>query len=164
MCMYPFSESEDASQEVRIMFPDEVYQIEDSHSCNGEEDVGGEGKKTKPKCSHCKDKEDLKCRHCGCYVCGGKNDPGKQLLCDECDMAFHLGCLDPPLEEIPEEDEWYCPECKNDENEVIKAGEKLRFNKKKSKMMSKKSDCKRDWGKVSGVCVTPMTVDAVAIL
>ena len=63
-------------------------------------------------------------------------------------MAYHLGCLDPPLDAVPEEEEWYCPECKNDEGEVIRAGEKLRYNKKKAKMMSKINDCKRDWGKV----------------
>ena len=131
------------------MFPDEVYQIEDVATASvSEENSDGDGKKSKPKCSHCKDNEARKCRHCGCYACGGKSDPDKQLLCDECDMAYHLGCLDPPLESVPEEDEWYCPECKNDENAVIRAGEKLRFNKKKAKMMSKKSDCKRDWGKV----------------
>ena len=42
----------------------------------------------------------------------------------------------------------YCPECKNDSSEVIAAGEKLRYSKKKSGMMSKKNECNRDWGKV----------------
>ena len=111
----------------------------------------GEAKRIQPKCTHCKDVPSRTCRFCGCYVCGEKNDPGKQLLCDECDMAYHLGCLNPPLDAVPEEDEWYCPECKNDEGEVIRAGEKLRYNKKKAKMMSKVNDCKRDWGKVGGV-------------
>ena len=45
----------------------------------------------------------------------------------------------------------YCPECKNDSTEVIAAGEKLRFSKKKSNMMSKKSECNRDWGKVGTI-------------
>ena len=111
----------------------------------------GEAKRIQPKCTHCKDVPSRTCRFCGCYVCGEKNDPGKQLLCDECDMAYHLGCLNPPLDAVPEEDEWYCPECKNDEGEVIRAGEKLRYNKKKAKMISKVNDCKRDWGKVGGV-------------
>lgn len=30
------------------------------------------------------------------------------LACDECTYYFHLTCLDPVLEEIPE-GEWYCP-------------------------------------------------------
>ena len=48
----------------------------------------------------------------------------------------------------------YCPECKNDSTEVIAAGEKLRFSKKKSNMMSKKSECNRDWGKVGTIIIT----------
>ena len=48
----------------------------------------------------------------------------------------------------------YCPECKNDSTEVIAAGEKLRFSKKKSNMMSKKSECNRDWGKVGTINIT----------
>ena len=41
------------------------------------------------------------------FQCGGKHDPDKQIMCDECDMAYHIGCLNPPLEKIPEDDEWY---------------------------------------------------------
>ena len=50
--------------------------------------------------------------------CGGKDNPEKQLLCDECDLAYHIYCLDPPLETIPDDDEWYCSLCKNDASEV----------------------------------------------
>ena len=32
------------------------------------------------------------------------------VLCDGCDAAWHLFCLDPPLSEVPEGD-WYCPKC-----------------------------------------------------
>ena len=52
----------------------------------------------------------------------------------------------------------YCPECKNDSTEVIAAGEKLRFSKKKSNMMSKKSECNRDWGKVGTIIITQCAV------
>ena len=30
-----------------------------------------------------------------------------QLLCDECNMAYHIYCLSPPLEKVPEEEYWY---------------------------------------------------------
>ena len=40
------------------------------------------------------------------WQCGGKENPGDQLLCDECDMAYHIYCLVPPLEKIPDDDEW----------------------------------------------------------
>eukprot|EP00959_Pyramimonas_sp_CCMP1952_P432318 9053227-Pyramimonas_sp.AAC.1 len=32
------------------------------------------------------------------------------LLCDKCDLGWHMFCLDPPLGEIPEGD-WFCPRC-----------------------------------------------------
>ncbi|RXN07911.1 E3 ubiquitin- ligase UHRF2 isoform X1 [Labeo rohita] len=70
-----------------------------------------------------------------------------QLLCDECNMAFHIYCLNPPLSAIPEDEDWYCPTCKNDSSEVVKAGEKLRTSKKKSKMPSATTESQRDWGK-----------------
>jgi len=37
----------------------------------------------------------------------------------------------------------YCPDCKNDENEIVKAGGKLKASKKKTLA----STSKRDWGK-----------------
>ena len=43
----------------------------------------------------------------------------------------------------------YCPQCKTDVSEVIRAGEKLRLSKKKASMVSKKQETNRDWGKVS---------------
>lgn len=100
-----------------------------------------------PNCSNCGDNSRKKCRDCGCHICGGKNDPGKQVMCDECNLAFHISCLRPPLESIPEVDEWYCKDCKNDENEIVKAGEKLKESKKKAKMASALNNTTRDWGK-----------------
>lgn len=68
-------------------------------------------------------------------------------MCDECDMPYHMKCLDPPLTTLPEEDEWYCPLCKNDGSQVIKAGQKLKESSKKSKMASATTKSNRDWGK-----------------
>lgn len=62
--------------------------------------------KSGPSCKHCKDDERKLCRMCACHVCGGKQDPDKQLMCDECDMAFHIYCLRPPLSSVPPEEEW----------------------------------------------------------
>ncbi|XP_012278380.1 E3 ubiquitin-protein ligase UHRF1 isoform X2 [Orussus abietinus] len=98
-------------------------------------------------CTTCMDNTRRKCRDCGCRVCAGKEDAHHLLLCDECNSAYHLRCLDPPLESIPTEDDWYCPECKNDENEIVKAGDKLKQTKKKTKTTLGESKDKRDWGK-----------------
>ncbi|XP_075401343.1 E3 ubiquitin-protein ligase UHRF1 isoform X2 [Tenrec ecaudatus] len=135
-----------AIDDCRIIFVNEIYKIERP----------GEGtpvvenplpRKSGPSCKHCKDDDNKLCRVCACHLCGGKQDPGKQLMCDECDMAFHMYCLCPPLSSIPEEDEWYCPECRVDTSEVVSAGERLKKSKKKAKMASATSSCQRDWGK-----------------
>ncbi|KAJ8686457.1 hypothetical protein QAD02_022251 [Eretmocerus hayati] len=95
------------------------------------------------KCSHCKDNPRKNCKECSCRKCGKKSDPHLQLLCDECDDAYHLACLDPPLTEIPDDDDWYCPDCKINTNEVVKVGEKIVPKKKHSKTVG----TTRDWGK-----------------
>ena len=61
----------------------------------------------KPECDFCKDNPRRKCKHCACCVCGGKNEPEKQLMCDECDRAYHLDCLNPPLTSVPPDDDWW---------------------------------------------------------
>jgi histone demethylase JARID1 len=45
-----------------------------------------------------------------CELCQGADHDGKLLLCDECDLGFHIFCLSPPLAAIPATD-WYCPSC-----------------------------------------------------
>uniref|UniRef100_G1PAY9 E3 ubiquitin-protein ligase UHRF n=1 Tax=Myotis lucifugus TaxID=59463 RepID=G1PAY9_MYOLU len=130
----------------RIMFVDEVFKIERP----------GEGapmvenpvkRKNKPFCDKCKDNPSKPCHECSCSLCGSKQDPDKQLMCDDCDHAFHLYCLNPPLSSVPTETEWFCPKCRNDASEVVLAGEKLKESKKKSKMASATSSSQRDWGK-----------------
>ena len=32
------------------------------------------------------------------------------LLCDGCDKGYHIYCVQPPIETIPEGD-WFCPAC-----------------------------------------------------
>ncbi|XP_040317661.1 E3 ubiquitin-protein ligase UHRF1 [Herpailurus yagouaroundi] len=97
---------DDSLNDCRIIFVDEVFKIERP----------GEGspvvenpmrRKSGPSCRHCRDDENKACRVCACHLCGGKQDPDKQLMCDECDMAFHTYCLRPPLSSIPKEDEWW---------------------------------------------------------
>ena len=84
---------------------DEVFRIE-TGSSSDHENGEGESRKKKPDCDWCKDNSRRKCKHCACSVCGGKDSPDKQILCDECDMAYHLWCLFPALESIPDVDEW----------------------------------------------------------
>ena len=46
----------------------------------------------------------------GCQVCLTDDRPDELLLCDSCTHSFHLGCLNPALEAVPE-GEWYCALC-----------------------------------------------------
>ncbi|KAJ8737282.1 hypothetical protein PYW07_000553 [Mythimna separata] len=89
-------------------------------------------------CLTCRDDEDTLCKDCGCYLCSGKEFPEKIVLCDECNNGYHMICLDPPLTDLPEED-WYCPSCKRDPNDVIAPGA--------AKQTKKVSKTKRDWGR-----------------
>ena len=42
-----------------------------------------------------------------CEGCGGPDDEGRLLLCDDCDISYHTYCLDPPLETVPKGN-WKC--------------------------------------------------------
>uniref|UniRef100_A0A8C7J1G1 E3 ubiquitin-protein ligase UHRF n=1 Tax=Oncorhynchus kisutch TaxID=8019 RepID=A0A8C7J1G1_ONCKI len=136
----------DVIPDCKLLFLDEIYQIEKTgaHSLSA---VDGQFKRSGPECKHCKTDPESECRFCSCCVCGGKQDAHMQLLCDECNMAFHIYCLNPPLATIPDDEDWYCPTCKNDTSEVVKAGEKLKASKKKAKMPSAHTESQRDWGK-----------------
>ncbi|XP_073438120.1 E3 ubiquitin-protein ligase UHRF1-like [Dendrobates tinctorius] len=143
----------DPINDCKIVFVDEVFKIERPETPIPAETLPPTPEEvpakpqTGPQCKLCKDDPKTKCRMCACHICGGKQDPEKQLLCDECDMAFHIYCLDPPLSALPDVDDWYCPDCRNDTSEVVLAGEKLKESKKKAKMASASSSSQRDWGK-----------------
>jgi len=85
---------------------DEIYRIEtrtepdETVASNGE----GVARVNRPDCDWCKDNPRRKCKHCACSVCGGKESPERQILCDECNQAFHLWCLDPKLDSVPDDD------------------------------------------------------------
>ncbi|NXW72836.1 UHRF1 ligase, partial [Hirundo rustica] len=135
----------DSLNDCTIILVDEIYKIEEPGTASPISS-GTPKRQSGPVCKACKDNPNKTCRVCACHICGGKQDPDKQLMCDECDMAFHIYCLNPPLSRIPDED-WYCPECRNDASEVVLAGEKLKESKKKQKMASANSSSRRDWGK-----------------
>ncbi|XP_070780847.1 E3 ubiquitin-protein ligase UHRF2-like [Enoplosus armatus] len=137
----------DVIGDCKVHFLDEIYQVEKPGARALAAADGQFKRKSGPECKHCKADPDAECRFCSCCVCGGKQDAHMQLLCDECNMAFHIYCLNPPLATIPDDEDWYCPTCKNDTSEVVKAGEKLKASKKKAKMPSATTESQRDWGK-----------------
>ncbi|KAG6556109.1 hypothetical protein Mapa_002050 [Marchantia paleacea] len=52
-----------------------------------------------------------------CQVCG-EVDEKIMIECDKCLSGFHLTCIDPPLEDIPEDD-WVCPFCESGEKPPV---------------------------------------------
>lgn len=49
-----------------------------------------------------------RCLECTvCEACGDSSDPGRLLLCDDCDISYHTYCLDPPLHTVPK-GAWKC--------------------------------------------------------
>ena len=64
-------------------------------------------------------------------MCGLDDRDFDLLICDGCDSMYHLGCLDPPLEAVPEEDYWYCPTCCT--HESVKKRARTEATKAKSK-------------------------------
>lgn len=46
-----------------------------------------------------------------CVAC--KKEDDSLLLCDSCEAAYHMNCLNPPIDSVPDEC-WYCPACAED--------------------------------------------------
>ncbi|VVC46501.1 Zinc finger, PHD-type,Zinc finger, RING-type,Zinc finger, FYVE/PHD-type,Zinc finger, PHD-type, partial [Cinara cedri] len=108
-------------------------------------------------CIACKDNLEKYCKECGCQICGGKDNEDRQIMCDECDHPYHMSCLDPPMELIPEDDDWYCPSCKTEENDIVGAGQELKHKK------HKKTTSNRDWGKGYACVGREKTCDIVPV-
>jgi hypothetical protein len=45
-----------------------------------------------------------------CEKCKGGHHEAQIILCDRCDSGWHMFCLSPPLERVPQGD-WFCPTC-----------------------------------------------------
>eukprot|EP00116_Pleurobrachia_bachei_P001751 sb/3462013/ len=56
------------------------------------------------------DKKEVVYENLFCRVCNKGDRDDAMLLCDECDEPYHIFCLSPPLERIPN-GEWRCPIC-----------------------------------------------------
>lgn len=45
-----------------------------------------------------------------CEGCGERNDESRLILCDDCDISYHIYCMDPPLDYVPQ-GTWKCKWC-----------------------------------------------------
>ena len=115
----------------QVMFTDECFKIEPVAYVTADKIRSGF-----VKCS-CKGVDTKKCYKCGCRICAGQDNPDELIMCDDCDVGYHIKCLGMP--KVPEQDEWFCPLCKRDVDIVGVGGSK--------QMAKKKSGSDRDWGK-----------------
>lgn len=78
-----------------------------------------EGPADRDWCPYCQeDNTVVLCLKCCCCTCHCKHIvKGDVLLCDGCEAEMHIGCTDPPLTSVPDND-WYCPRCAASEAEV----------------------------------------------
>ncbi|MCL7034830.1 hypothetical protein MKW94_010573 [Papaver nudicaule] len=85
---------------------------------------------------HCLSSDQLKyhgprwyCPSCLCRTCLTDEDDDKIVLCDGCDHAYHMYCLNPPLNSVPK-GKWYCKKC---DKEIQKMRKLKRTFQKKSR-------------------------------
>ena len=52
-----------------------------------------------------------------CMGCNKKTREKAMILCDRCDAGWHIFCMDPPLDVVPEGD-WVCKGCKQKERKA----------------------------------------------
>jgi len=46
-----------------------------------------------------------------CVLCNQADRQNQMLVCDGCERGYHMGCLYPPLNKVPDGD-WFCDACK----------------------------------------------------
>ena len=97
------------------------------------------------------------CAFCGCRKCLFKTDSNKIILCDGCDVEYHVYCLDPPLKAVPT-NKWYCADCEESgimsEEDVSSEGVTAEDNTK-TKAKGKSGRKKKDGTDIEEAATSP---------
>ncbi|XP_057973570.1 PHD finger protein EHD3 isoform X2 [Malania oleifera] len=72
------------------------------------------------------------CPSCLCRVCLTDRDDDKIVLCDGCDNAYHIYCMEPPRASIPR-GKWFCKKCAPEIQRIRKAKRAYERLKRKQK-------------------------------
>jgi hypothetical protein len=70
----------------------------------------GHGNSSSPEPIDSASGEEIEIDKIACEACDKESGDDSMLLCDGCDRGYHLHCLRPALEEVPD-GEWHCPAC-----------------------------------------------------
>ncbi|CAA2969669.1 PHD finger EHD3 isoform X1 [Olea europaea subsp. europaea] len=92
------------------------------------------------------------CPSCLCRACLRDQDDDKIVLCDGCDHAYHIYCMQPPCTRIPK-GKWFCKKCDSDLQRVQRAKWMYENTQNKSKMRASDGTIKGEEGldKAGGV-------------
>ncbi|KAG2220699.1 hypothetical protein INT45_012563 [Circinella minor] len=94
-------------------------------------------------CKTCHNNDELdECSECGCSKCLKKS--GDPLICDQCDMYWHLECVG--LTSVPEDKYWYCPVCVNTDREVVISSGKAVDMSSSKKAKTRGAQQTKSWG------------------
>ncbi|KAK5828037.1 PLU-1-like protein-domain-containing protein [Linnemannia elongata] len=92
-----------------------------------------------------------------CEICHTERDLDKMLICDGCELGYHMYCLTPPLNSIPKTD-WYCAKC-------LVAGDEFGFEEGEeyslSSFQQKCNTFKKNWFEKAGYTDGRVPEDAV---
>ncbi|XP_078811423.1 PHD finger protein 14 isoform X3 [Oryzias latipes] len=72
-----------------------------------------------------------------CATCKGPGDNENLVRCDECQLCYHFGCLDPPLKKSPKQTGygWICQECDTSSSKLGALGAVVVDNQQKPSVL-----------------------------
>ncbi|KAK6938356.1 Zinc finger, PHD-finger [Dillenia turbinata] len=83
------------------------------------------------------------CPSCLCRVCLTDKDDNRIVLCDGCDHAYHIYCMNPPRDSIPR-GKWFCTRCKEGIQKIRRAKKAYEKREKKRKKKAEAEEKKKE--------------------